>query len=176
MLEAWADNYPQAGFVDALELGVKEAHRVALKIKKTKIPLPPAATPPPDADIPPSDAAAADLDAINSLFQTEAYTRLHDTFTDYSLDKKARDNAIAAIRNQAIRALTKDKKKTDQMPALYNYQTLSGLFSNFTKQVVRDLCLDEGKRVDGRGLTELRPIKCLTNMYPCLHGSALFQR
>jgi polyribonucleotide nucleotidyltransferase len=174
MLEAWADNYPQAGFVEALELGVKEAHRVALKIKKTKSSLSPAATPSPDADSPPLDAA--ELDSINSVFQTEAYTRLHDTFTDYSLDKKARDNAITAIRNQAIRTLTKDKKKTDQMPALYNYQALSGLFSNFTKLVVRDLCLDEGKRVDGRGLTELRPIKCLTNMYPCLHGSALFQR
>jgi polyribonucleotide nucleotidyltransferase len=43
------------------------------------------------------------------------------------------------------------------------------------ERVVRDLLL-EGKRLDGRGLKDVRPITCEVGLLPRTHGSALFQR
>lgn len=44
------------------------------------------------------------------------------------------------------------------------------------KQIVRNLIFDENKRVDGRELDEIRPIKCEVNVLPMVHGSAIFSR
>ena len=44
------------------------------------------------------------------------------------------------------------------------------------KFVVRRWLLDEGKRVDGRGIDEIRPLACEVGLIPRVHGSALFTR
>ena len=44
------------------------------------------------------------------------------------------------------------------------------------KQMVRQMILNEGKRIDGRAFTEVRPIECIVGLLPRVHGSALFTR
>ena len=44
------------------------------------------------------------------------------------------------------------------------------------KEIVRSMILDEGKRADGRGLKEVRPIDIETNILPSVHSSCLFTR
>lgn len=44
------------------------------------------------------------------------------------------------------------------------------------RERLRRLILDEGRRVDGRGLTDVRPISCELGVLPRTHGSALFAR
>ena len=44
------------------------------------------------------------------------------------------------------------------------------------KHVVRRALLDEGKRVDGRGLHELRPLAAEVGLLPRVHGSGMFTR
>ena len=44
------------------------------------------------------------------------------------------------------------------------------------KQMVRQMILQEGKRIDGRAFTEVRPIECVVGLLPRVHGSALFTR
>jgi len=44
------------------------------------------------------------------------------------------------------------------------------------KRLVRDMVLKEGRRIDGRSFTEVRPIECLVGVLPRVHGSALFTR
>lgn len=44
------------------------------------------------------------------------------------------------------------------------------------REMVRRMILDEGKRIDGRSLTEVRPIECMVGVFPRVHGSALFTR
>ena len=48
-------------------------------------------------------------------------------------------------------------------------------FYKFEEKVVRELILD-GKRADGRGPRDLRPISCEVGVLPRAHGSAIFQR
>lgn len=44
------------------------------------------------------------------------------------------------------------------------------------RRLVRDMVLKEGRRIDGRSFTEVRPIECLVGVLPRVHGSALFTR
>jgi polyribonucleotide nucleotidyltransferase len=43
-------------------------------------------------------------------------------------------------------------------------------------RAVRKLIIDEGKRVDGRERTQIRPISCDVPVLPAVHGSAVFTR
>ena len=49
-------------------------------------------------------------------------------------------------------------------------------FDKLQKFVVRRWLLDEGKRVDGRGINEIRPLDAQVDLIPRVHGSALFTR
>jgi DNA polymerase III epsilon subunit family exonuclease len=50
------------------------------------------------------------------------------------------------------------------------------LFSLVHKKTVRALVLDEGVRIDGRGLDDIRPISVEVGLLPRAHGSGLFTR
>jgi len=54
-------------------------------------------------------------------------------------------------------------------------QAVKGCFTEVCDGVLRELIL-EGKRVDGRGATDIRPISCEVSVLPRAHGSALFTR
>ena len=45
-----------------------------------------------------------------------------------------------------------------------------------TKKLVRKRIVDEGLRIDGRGLADLRPLSAEVGVLPTAHGSGLFQR
>jgi polyribonucleotide nucleotidyltransferase len=47
---------------------------------------------------------------------------------------------------------------------------------SLTKNLVRKRIVDEGKRIDGRGLRDLRPVSAEVGVLPTAHGSGLFQR
>ena len=44
------------------------------------------------------------------------------------------------------------------------------------KKIVRRMILEEGRRIDGRSFSEVRPIDCIVGLLPRVHGSALFTR
>ncbi len=53
---------------------------------------------------------------------------------------------------------------------------ISAAIGQLKYDMVRALILHEKKRLDGRPLTEVRPINCEVGLLPCVHGSALFTR
>ncbi len=44
------------------------------------------------------------------------------------------------------------------------------------RQFIRGMILSEGRRIDGRDLSEIRPISCEVGILPRTHGSAIFTR
>ena len=46
----------------------------------------------------------------------------------------------------------------------------------YLKKEMRDRILNEGRRIDGRVLNEIRPVRCEVGVLPRPHGSAIFQR
>ena len=49
-------------------------------------------------------------------------------------------------------------------------------FAETERQLVREMVLEEGRRIDGRGYSEIRSISCEVGILPRTHGSATFTR
>ncbi|MEM9645811.1 MAG: polyribonucleotide nucleotidyltransferase, partial [Planctomycetota bacterium] len=85
--------------------------------------------------------------------------------------KHDRAEATRALRDKAIEALIPDPNAEDAI----DMNRFKSVWHDLEEKVVRDLIM-AGTRPDGRDGTSLRPIYCETDLLPCVHGSALFQR
>ena len=83
-------------------------------------------------------------------------------------DKTVRDANIDALTEKVREALSEKYPELDAQigEALYKLE----------KSVVRNYLLKEHKRVDGRGLEEIRPLSAEVGVLPRPHGSGLFRR
>jgi polyribonucleotide nucleotidyltransferase len=88
-------------------------------------------------------------------------------------DKKARYDAYSALKKKMVETLTGEL-------GAEQYEKLAKLikdeFENRKADVVRNLVLDTGRRIDGRDTRTVRPISCEVGLLPRVHGSGLFQR
>jgi len=55
-------------------------------------------------------------------------------------------------------------------------KAVGDLVDKLKKQVVREAIIRDGRRLDGRGLGDVRPISCEIDVLPRTHGSAIFTR
>lgn len=85
-------------------------------------------------------------------------------------DKSARQEKIAAAKDKVMADLLSEDADADTAIAL------SGAFKGLESDIVRDGILDTEKRIDGRGLADVRPIVSEVGVLPRAHGSALFTR
>jgi polyribonucleotide nucleotidyltransferase len=83
-------------------------------------------------------------------------------------DKSARSNALNAAR-AAGKVAFADASAQDQLAA-------SKLVKKLEAEIVRGAIIKDGKRIDGRTTTQIRPIVGETHFLPRAHGSALFTR
>ena len=107
---------------------------------------------------------------------------------DYSTVKEKISKELTKDLEKAFSE--KDKKKrselvnlaTEKCKTLFesdeNFSELEVLIQlkNLEKNIVRSKILKTKKRIDGRGLADVRPIKCEVGILPRTHGSALFTR
>ncbi len=83
-------------------------------------------------------------------------------------DKNVRDARFAPVADEVTAKFSAEYPDLSaQIPeALYKLQ----------KYVVRRWLLDEGKRVDGRGIDDIRPLSAEVGLLPRVHGSGMFTR
>ena len=112
---------------------------------------------------------------------------------------KIEEKDYSKLKNKISKELTKDlekafsekdKKKRSELVNLasekckslfegddtYSKLEISLQLKNLEKDIVRTKILKSKKRIDGRGLSDVRPIKCEVGVLPRTHGSALFTR
>ena len=53
---------------------------------------------------------------------------------------------------------------------------IKAAFRSLTKAIVRKRIVNEGMRIDGRGVADIRPLSSEVGVLPSVHGSGLFQR
>jgi polyribonucleotide nucleotidyltransferase len=85
--------------------------------------------------------------------------------------KLARETAWRAVTDEVAPKLV-EKFGAEKVTEF----VLKDTFAYIQKEAVRDLILSHGKRLDGRGMDDLRPISCAVGLLPRAHGSALFSR
>jgi polyribonucleotide nucleotidyltransferase len=84
------------------------------------------------------------------------------------IDKKKRSTAISDAETKCKEMFVDDENISEN-------QAMAQLKS-LEKDIVRTAILKDKKRIDGRGLADVRQIKCEVGVLPRTHGSALFTR
>jgi len=83
-------------------------------------------------------------------------------------DKQERETRLDEIKAATIEVLT--GQFDDRLGEV------SAAIRSLTKKTVRQRILKDGKRIDGRGLADIRPVSAEVAVIPRVHGSALFER
>ena len=83
-------------------------------------------------------------------------------------DKQHRSKATKVAKKKLVEILTDGDEDRDS--------EIKALFEKLVYTVTRSMILEEGKRIDGRSFTDIRPIACETSVLKKSHGSALFTR
>ncbi len=107
-----------------------------------------------------------DLSQVKKKLEGEFTKDLKKAFS--IKDKQERSNLISEVTEKAKKLYEEDE----------NYSELDVMheLKNLEKGIVRTDILKNKNRIDGRGLSDVRPIKCEVGILPRVHGSALFTR
>ncbi|MFW6206223.1 MAG: polyribonucleotide nucleotidyltransferase, partial [Gemmatimonadota bacterium] len=107
-------------------------------------------------------------EGIKSRVEDLAVERLGDVLT--IADKEQRQEALSTLRDEVLEALAEDYPEEEDTRAIKEH------FRSTEKRVMRRNVLETGKRIDGRGLDDLRDLSSEVGLLPRTHGSALFTR
>lgn len=90
-----------------------------------------------------------------------------------AMDKATRKNRLEEIM-ESLKAVVLEEKGEEF--AEEHGGTISEYFDKVKKSTIRQYVLDHKVRLDGRGLSDIRPIWSEVNYLPSTHGSAIFNR
>ncbi len=160
MIEGSADQIPEARFFEALDFAQAQVVKIITAIKqlgeqgaaKKKITFK-LQTPDPK---------------VVELCTQLAGTRLSEVM--HQDKKQDREGGVSLLKAEAC------EKLAAQLGTAYDKNQVRLAFEILQEKVYRENILKAGKRVDGRGTNDLRPISCNVGVLPRVHGSALFQR
>ena len=107
-------------------------------------------------------------EALRKDVHESCYAKAYAVATS-GTDKHARAEAFEAIVEEFKAKFTEEELET-KAPLIDRY------YHDVEKEAMRRAILDEGKRLDGRKTTEIRPIWIETDYLPGPHGSAVFTR
>jgi len=177
MIEVGAKELPEAVIDDA----IATAHKVVVQVCEMIEEL--------------SQKAGVEKEVPLVEIDEKLYSRINSQIADrlYELkqipDKQQRNTAVKELFEQIgveycdpLAASAEKEQDADfeevSVPSVapkYDKLMVNRILSKIEGEVVRRLLL-EGKRPDGRGYDDIRPISCEVGVFPRTHGSALFTR
>ncbi|MCX6011651.1 MAG: polyribonucleotide nucleotidyltransferase [Chloroflexi bacterium] len=155
MVEAGAREAPEDIVMKAIELG----HQTNQGIIKLQEQLQQACGKP-KLEAPTSEVNPEALAAIASIVDEKLVPALKQP------EKSQREDALNSLKKELVESFCETFAEEDIVNAL----------ESRIRAEIRGHLLDKGERIDGRGLTEVRPISCEIGLLPRTHGSALFTR
>lgn len=99
----------------------------------------------------------------------KTYDEVYKVAASCDTDKHSRSEKFSAVKDNYIASL-------DEEVAAQKKGLVSKYYHEVEKEAMRRAILDEGKRLDGRKTTEIRPIWSEVDYLPGTHGSAIFTR
>ncbi len=162
MIEAGADEIPDNTMLEAIKTAHVEIKKICEFISKIKE----------EIGKPKFEYKSAAVD--ETIYETIANEFADRMKTDVQTpDKIERDDVLAKLTEDVkawyVEKFGEEKAEEDKSAigdALYKLE----------KKTVRKLILEEGKRVDGRGIYDIRPLSCEVGLIPRVHGSGMFTR
>ena len=97
------------------------------------------------------------------------YQKAYEIAASGNRNKHEREEAFTAIRED-FKSQYSEEELEEKAPLIDRY------YHDVEKEAMRRCVLDEGKRLDGRKTTDIRPIWCEVSPLPGPHGSSIFTR
>lgn len=159
MLEAGANQVSEERFLDAIEFGYSKVleligfqkEQIVKSCGRTKVTLPLYKT---NQEV---------LQKISEL----ASSRIAEVYK--LTQKEQREDALDMLSKELVDKFVKQDSE-------HLEQDVKSALVELERRIVRELILNQQKRVDGRTIREIRPITCEVGLLPRTHGSGLFTR
>ncbi|MGB7441612.1 MAG: polyribonucleotide nucleotidyltransferase [Coleofasciculaceae cyanobacterium] len=170
MVEAGANQLPEQDIIEAIDFGYEavqdliEAQRSLMAEMGIEL----VTEEPPEVD-----------STIDEFIRERATKQIKEVLSHFEFDKNSRDAALDEIKANAVMAEIAQLPETDpiQQAVTEDSKLVSKLFKSLTKELMRRQIVEDGVRVDGRKLDEVRPVTCRVGLLPQrVHGSGLFNR
>ena len=162
MIEAGANEVPDDVMLEA----IKEAHKEIIKLTEFMKGI--------QKEIGKEKATYKSFEVPEDLYN-EIYNAFNSKIYDalQTTDKTVRDENIARVSEEI-----KDWYIAKNSEEAYDNvkKDIAEIIYRLEKKNVRKMVKEEHKRVDGRAMTEIRPLSCEVGLLPRVHGSALFNR
>ncbi|VEP16153.1 Polyribonucleotide nucleotidyltransferase [Hyella patelloides LEGE 07179] len=170
MVEAGANQLPEEDIIEAIDFGYEavqeliQAQRDLIKelgIEIVKAELP------------------EENEALKQFISDRVTDDIKQILSKYDLDKKGRDTALDVIKAEKIESEIAELPEEDPIKTatIEDSKAIGKYFKALTKKLMRSQIVEDGIRVDGRKLDEVRPISCQVGLLPRrVHGCGLFKR
>ncbi len=169
MVEAGANQLPESDMIEAIDFGyeaVQDLIQAQLDlIKELGIEL--VKEPEPETD-----------PTLATFIEEKTTGAIKEVLKQFDLTKPARDEKLDVIKAELVSTIAELAADHPVKLAIEeNSKALGNTYKEVTKKLMRQQILEEGMRVDGRKLDEVRPIYCQVGLLPPrVHGTGLFQR
>lgn len=171
MVEAGANQLPEQDIIEAIDFGY-EAVRDLIQAQRELLEQL-------GIEIVTEMAPEEEHPALEAFIRDRATAQVKEVLTKFDQDKNDRDAALDEIKENSIVAAITELPEADplRVAATEDSKAVGKLFKNLTKELMRRQIIEEGVRVDGRKLDEVRPVSCQVGLLPRrVHGSGLFNR
>lgn len=170
MVEAGANQLPEQDIIEAIDFGYEAASDLiqAQREIMEELGISLVVEEPPPVD-----------PTLENFIRDRAEGSIKAILSKFEQDKNQRDAALDEIKANAVEAPIAELPEEDpvKLAVAANSKAVSTVFKEVTKQLMRRQIVEEGVRVDGRKLDEVRPVSCRVGVLPPrVHGSALFNR
>ena len=169
MVEAGAQQLPEQDMIEAIDFGYEAVGELIRHQKETLEALGI------EQVIP---EAPADDTTVPDYLAKQCSKDIGGVLAQFTLSKKERDTQLDEIKSKAAETISALSESDAVRTAVSSSGKLLGnSFKALTKKMMRAQILEQGKRVDGRDLDEVRSISAAVSVLPKrVHGSGLFQR
>ncbi len=169
MVEAGANQLPERDIIEAIDFGY-EAVRDLIQAQLdliAELGIEMVTEAPPEED-----------QTLLNFISDRATDSVKEILARFEKDKNVRDAALDEVKKsivEEIAALPEDN--LIKVATQTNSKALGNNFKALTKKLMRRQIIEDGVRVDGRKLDEVRPVSCRIDLLPKrVHGSGLFNR
>ncbi|MEG4216044.1 polyribonucleotide nucleotidyltransferase [Microcoleus sp. Pol14C6] len=170
MVEAGANQLPEQDIIEAIDFGYEAACDLIQAQREIMAEL--------GIDLVVEERPSQDS-ALETFIRDRAQEPIRIILSRFEKDKTIRNAALDEVKANAVEAAIAELPEEDpvKVAAAANSKAIGNVFKDVTKKMMRKQILEDGIRVDGRKLDEVRPVSCRVGVLPSrVHGCALFNR
>jgi polyribonucleotide nucleotidyltransferase len=170
MVEASANQLPEQDIIEAIDFGYEAACDLIQAQREIMAEL--------GIDLVVEERPSLDS-ALENFIRDRAQAPIRIILSKFEQDKNQRNAALDEVKANEVESAIAELPEEDpvKLAATANSKAIGNVFKDVTKKIMRQQILDDGVRVDGRKLDEVRPVSCRVGVLPSrVHGSGLFNR